>query len=167
MNTVDLGLWDLDKISNRDRAVEYVREKKPAFIIGRPQSNMFSRLQNMNAWAGKRRQQYNEAVGHIRFVFELYQLQVREGRWFVHEHPKDSTSWKLKEVSSLRKVEGVFDVETDQCVYGLAARRKSARFLTNSKCMADELQWKYNEEHARQRVLNAKRDNRWIPTLQS
>ena len=61
----------------------------------------------------------------MKFVFELYQLQVREGRWFIHEHPKESTSWKLKEVSSLRKVEGVFDVETDQCMYGLAARGHS------------------------------------------
>ena len=104
MNTVDLGLWDLDNISNRDRVVGLVREKKPAFISGRPQSNMFSRLQNMNAWTGKRRQQYNEAVGHIRFIFELYQLQVREGRWFIHEPPKESSSWKLKEVSSLGKV---------------------------------------------------------------
>ena len=125
MNAVDLREgWGLDKISDRNRLLEYVREKKPAFVIGRPQCNMFSRLQNMNAWAGKRRQQYNEAVEHMKFVFELYQLQVREGRWFIHEHPKESTSWKLKEVSSLRKVEGVFDVETDQCMYGLAARGK-------------------------------------------
>ena len=104
----------------RNRLLEYVREKKPAFVIGRPQCKMFSELQNMNAWAGKRRQQYNDAVGHMKFVFELYQLQVREGRWFIHEHPKESTSWKLKEVSSLRKVEGVFDVVADQRMCGLA-----------------------------------------------
>jgi len=72
MNTVDLREgWDLDKISDRNRLLEYVREKKPAFVIGRPQCNMFSRLQNMNAWTGKRRQQYNEAVGHMKFVFEI------------------------------------------------------------------------------------------------
>ena len=142
MNTVDLGLWGLDNISNRDRVVELVREKKPAVIIGRPQSNMLDSLQNMNAWAGKRRQHYKDTAGQIRFVFELYQLQHREGRWFAHEHPRDSTSWKMKEVPSLKKVEGVVDVETDQCVHGLTVRGKSARFLTNSKCMADELQWK-------------------------
>ena len=85
--------------------MELVREKKPAFIIERPQSNLFDRLQNMNARAGTRRRQYEEAVGQIRFEFELYQLQVREGRFFVHEHPRDSTSWKIKEVSSLKRVE--------------------------------------------------------------
>ena len=107
----------------------------------------------MSAWAGKRRQQYKEAVGHIRFVFKLYQLQVREGRWFAHERPRGSTSWEMKEVSSLKKVEGVCDVETDQCAHGLTVRGGNARFLTNSKCMADELQWKYNGERARQRAL--------------
>ena len=38
MKTMDLGHWDIDNISNRDRITELVREKKPAFIIGRPQS---------------------------------------------------------------------------------------------------------------------------------
>ena len=62
MKTMDLGFWDIDNVSNRDRITELVREKKPAFIVGRPQ---------------------NRAVGHIRFICGLYQLQVREGRWFA------------------------------------------------------------------------------------
>ena len=91
MNAVDLREgWDLNKIADRNRLPEYVREKKPAFVIGRPQCKMFSKLQDMNARAGKRRQQYNEAVGHMKFVFELYQLWVRAGRWFIHERPKES-----------------------------------------------------------------------------
>ena len=69
MKTTDLGHWDIDNISNRDRSTELVREKKPAFIVGRPQSR---------------------AVGHIRFICRLYQLQGREGGWFVHEQPRDS-----------------------------------------------------------------------------
>ena len=89
-------------------------------------------------------------------VFELYQLQVREGRWFIHERPKESTSWKLKEVSSLRKVEGVFDVVADQCMYGLTVRvkggrssavKRPTRFSTNAECVADELQWKCSGDH--------------------
>ena len=71
--------------------MELVREKKPACIVGRPQSR---------------------AVGHIRFICGLYQLQVREGSWFVHEQPRDSITWKMKEVVGLKEVEGVFD--TDQ-----------------------------------------------------
>ena len=73
MKTMGLGLWDIDNISNRDRITELVREKKPAFIVGRPQ---------------------NRSVGHIRFICGLYKLQVREGRWFAHEQPRDSITWK-------------------------------------------------------------------------
>ena len=93
-------------------------------------------------------------------------MQVREGRWFIHEHPKESTLWKLNDVSSLRKVEGVFGVETDQCMYGLAARGKSGmsvavekttRFLTNAECVADEIQWKCNGGHTHQMILGGER----------
>ena len=61
-------------------------------------------------------------------------------------------------------MEGVFDVETDQCMYGLAARGKSGmssavkkptRFLTNAECVADELQWECNGEHTHQRTVGS------------
>ena len=97
-------------------------------------------------------------------AFELYQLQVREGRCFIHEHPKEATSWKLKEVSNLRNVEGMFDVVADQCMYGLAVRvrggrssavKRPTRFLTNAERVADELQWKCNGGHTRQRTMGS------------
>ena len=58
----------------------------------------------------------------------------------------------------------VFDVETDQCMYGLAAReesgmssavRKPTRFLTKAEWVSDELQWKCNGEHTHQRILGS------------
>ena len=39
-----------------------------------------------------------------------------------------------------KKVEGVFDIESDQRAQGLTVRRKSASCLTYSKRMADEQQ---------------------------
>ena len=88
METMNLEHWDIDSAVNRDRITEWVREKKPAFIIGNPK---------------------NKTLGHIRFICGLYQLQVSEGRWFVHEQPTNASAWKLKEVASLKKVEGMFD----------------------------------------------------------
>ena len=41
MKTMDLGLWDIDNISNRDRITELVREKKPAFIVGSPRTDQW------------------------------------------------------------------------------------------------------------------------------
>ena len=82
----------------------------------------------------------------------------------MHERPKESTSWKLKEVSSLRKVEWVFDVVADQCMYGLAVRvkggrssavKRPTRFLTNAECVADELQMKCSGDRTRQQTMGS------------
>eukprot|EP00972_Heterocapsa_arctica_P106388 15672960-Heterocapsa_arctica.AAC.1 len=40
------------------------------------------------------RRQLVEAEGHLRFCCELYELQIRRGDYFVHEHPAGATSWK-------------------------------------------------------------------------
>ena len=39
----------------------------------------------------------------------VYQLQVQEGRWFVHEQPANAAAWKMKQVVCLKEAEGVFD----------------------------------------------------------
>ena len=93
METMNLEHWDIDSAVNRDRIAEWVREKKPAFIIGNPK---------------------NKTLGHTRFIYGLYELQVSEGRWFVHEQPTNASAWKLKEVVGLKEVEGVFDSDFGQ-----------------------------------------------------
>ena len=88
IETMNLEHWDIDGAVNRGRITQWVREKKPAFTIGNPK---------------------NKTLGHIRIICGLYHLQVREGRWFVHEQPTNASAWKLKEVANLKKVEGMFD----------------------------------------------------------
>ena len=65
----------------------------------------------------------------------------------------------------MRKVEGVFDVVADQCMYGLAVRarggrnsavKKPTRFLTNAECVADELQRKCSGDHMHQQPVGGK-----------
>ena len=69
MKTMDLNGFDIDNGANREKTTRWIRERKPAFVIGRPR---------------------NRSVGHIRFLIGLYKLQVDEGRWFVHEQLEDS-----------------------------------------------------------------------------
>eukprot|EP00972_Heterocapsa_arctica_P085543 12608343-Heterocapsa_arctica.AAC.1 len=40
------------------------------------------------------RRQVVEAEIHLRFCCELYELQIRCGDYFVHEHPAGATSWR-------------------------------------------------------------------------
>ena len=98
-------------------------------------------------------------MGHIRFTCGLYQLQVQEGRWFVHEQPANAAAWDMKEVLCLKEAEGVFDsdlgpgnpslnvnverasdirAEMNKCLR-TSKSGNSMRVITNSKCLADEL----------------------------
>ena len=88
MTAMGLGGLDIDSVANREKITEWVRERKLAFIFGRPQ---------------------NKSVGHIRFIGGLYQLQVRGGRWFAHEQLEGSVTWNMKELVGLKEMEGVLD----------------------------------------------------------
>ena len=89
IETMNLENWDIDSAANRDRITEWVRERKPAFIIGNPQCRT------------------NE---HIRWCCDLYKLQAQEGRLFVHEQSTNASAWKLE---CLKEVEGLCDSDFD------------------------------------------------------
>ena len=65
IHTMDLGDLKIDEFDNRAKVATWVREMKPACIIGSSK--------------GKSRD-------HISWCCSLYKLQVGEGRMFVHEH---------------------------------------------------------------------------------
>ena len=64
------------------------------------------------------------------------------GRVFLHEHPRNATSWMLDEVRKMMTEEGVTVVEADQCMFGLKTwgdkksklvhAKKPTKFMTNS-----------------------------------
>ena len=63
------------------------------------------------------------------------------------EHPATATSWRMKEVQSLKSRVGVFEVISDMCRFGMkitdkdgtALVKKKTRYLTNSVCLASRL----------------------------
>ena len=57
---------------------------------------------------------------HLRFCALLYREQMRNGRYFVHEHPERATSWKLPSVQGLWKesvVQQVIWKSSQRCFY--------------------------------------------------
>ena len=48
-----------------------------------------------------------QAMVHIKFVMEHYQLQAAAGRYFLHEHPAQASSW---EEDVVRKTASIDDV---------------------------------------------------------
>ena len=92
-------------------------------------------------------------------------MQVREGRWFVHEQPANAAAWKMKEVVCLKEAEVVFDsdfgfgnpslnVSVERASLGAKMNKRvrkstsgnNTRVITNSRCLADELHLKYSDQ---------------------
>ena len=71
---------------------------------------------------------------------KLCAIQVRENRYFLFEHPKTATSWKMAEVQRVSKMDGVEIVRTGMCAFGMLSKdeagvglvKKPTSMMTNS-----------------------------------
>ena len=56
---------------------------------------------------------------HLEFCIKLYREQMRNGLYFLHEHPDRATSWQHQEMQKLLKEKGVQRVTEDMCQFGM------------------------------------------------
>ena len=71
-------------------------------------------------------------------------MQWKVGRYFLHEHPAEASSWQEECIHRVLKKHGVIRVVGDQCQYGLKSEdqgrvgpaRVRIGFMTNSICLA-------------------------------
>ena len=132
--------WDFTKADRREAARHKVEREEPMFLVGSPPCTVWSSLQVLNVNKSGREEAEKkriEAEVHMRFVCELYAMQHRSGRYFVHEHPLYATSWKLEWVQDIMELEGVATAWGDQCQYGQDGgtgepMKKPTRWLSNS-----------------------------------
>ena len=104
---------------------------------------MFSGLQNLSN-SKRNEEEFNLkmefAKKHIKLCLVLYKMQMERGRYLLHEHPNNATSWTMSEVKELAEMPGVLTTGCDMCAYGLkiadekgeALVEKRTWFLTNS-----------------------------------
>ena len=66
-----------------------IHKTRPLFLLDSPMCTWFSVFQNLSKQkvsATKWEEGYRRAVEHIKFVFELCDIQVRGARYFLSEH---------------------------------------------------------------------------------
>ena len=128
--------WNFDQKVMRDEALRRVREEKPLLLIGSPMCTAFSTWQRINdkirdsavCAAEKAR-----AVEHLKFSVRLYREQLRNGRYFLHEHPAATTSWKLPVVTQFRaRYPHLYAVTMNMCQFGMATPNSRGK-LTPAK----------------------------------
>ena len=84
---------------------------------------------------------------HLRFCTQLYREQMKNGRYFVHEHPQSAASWHTKCMVDLAASSLVMKVTAHMCAFGMVSRdehgvgpvKKPTTFMTNSVNIAAQL----------------------------
>ena len=89
---------------------------------------------------------------------------MREGRFFLHEHPIGSSAWQMKEISEMGLEDGVQLTTCDMCAFGMYQEREGVQgfvkkrtgFMTNAKGIALELGKECDRKHSHIHLLNGR-----------
>ena len=80
------------------------------------------------------------ARGHIKFCADIYRVQLRAGRHFVHEHPEGSRAWSMAELQEIMMHPRVGSTVLHMCSFGMVAEdekgvapvKKGTRVMSSS-----------------------------------
>ena len=142
--------WDFNQLEMRNRAVRKVPKDRPRLLIGSPMCTGYNVMNNIN-YARLSQEEIDEKMKyarlHLEFCIKLYRIQMRESRYFLHEHPQSASSWQEEAIMKLLQEESITRAVRDQCRYGLTTKdgintgpaKKPIGFITNSICIAHKL----------------------------
>ena len=150
--------WDFSRKKHRAEATRMVLQDEPYCLIGSPPCTMFSVLQNGNRWRFTKKdwqQKLDKAEVHIRFCLQLYEIQRRAGRYYLHEHPRTATSWKLQSMGRFEKYADTMYIDSNMCRFGMVTNhkgeqglvQKATTFMTNAPEIATRLDRRCSQEH--------------------
>ena len=158
--------FNFDLASDRKKCWDSIIRDEPKLVIGSPPCTMFSRLQKLNkfmygedlGWMAKFDVNLEQAKRYVDFCTQVYEYQRKMGRYFLHEHPLQATSWSLTSITKLENYNDVIKVHTDMCQFGMESRtggvgskmgpvKKPTGFLTNSPHVARELAMRCPRNH--------------------
>ena len=91
-------------------------------------------------------------IRHMEFAAELYEIQMNNNLYFLHEHPASATSWQLPCIKRLIERDDVYQGTIDMCQYGMVSKdgepiKKPTSFITNSWEIAKRLRLRCNKRH--------------------
>ena len=103
-----------DEVQNREQ---------PELLAGSPPSDDFNSLLSTRVEPQEiSKLKTGRIESQIRICVQAYKLQMAMRKHFVHEHPKDSTSWDMPEVQSLVSDPRVHSIDGPMCRWSLKAR---------------------------------------------
>ena len=117
-----------------------------------------------NMKPGQFEKMIEEGRNHLKFCAALYQIQMDQGRYFLHEHPWSASSWKEPCIQSLVQDPRVNVVKGDMCCFGMYQNvgteemfvKKSTGFMTNACEVAKVLSETCENQHRHVHLLNGR-----------
>ena len=141
--------WDLSKNSDVKELFEMIAFERPMIVAGSPLCTAFSQFQNVS-WCPEWEKRQATKLLHV--AMDVYEEQIRRGRYFLHEHPLEASSWLDPRVISLQKRKGVLTASSPVCCFKAKIETKdgsknvnsfvykSTKWMTNSKALAEALE---------------------------
>ena len=131
-------------------ATGFAKLEQPELLAGCPPSDDFFFVEHVPEITGKTNKfkKKQRIEPQIRACVQAYLLQMEMLKHIVHEHPKDSTSWKTLGVKSLVSDPREYSTDGPMCRWSLKGRgsndkaefmRKPTRWLTSAKEIAEVL----------------------------
>ena len=114
--------WDLRQPRQRAEMWKHLKRAQPTLVILCPPCTMFSKLQELNypkMDGHKVLVLLAEAVDHVELAALVAEWQVRQGRYFVYEHPDGAYSWLEPCVQRMMSLTGATRIKMDMCMFGM------------------------------------------------
>ncbi|CAK0906520.1 unnamed protein product [Prorocentrum cordatum] len=114
------GHWDFTKKGDVKEWFDTLEREDPYILIGSPLSTAFADLQGTSRPKRDTEQvlqEQNVAQRHLEVACESYRRQMVRGRYFLHEHPHDDSSWETPGILELLEQEAM---KKDGSLSGLA-----------------------------------------------
>jgi hypothetical protein len=143
----------------RDRARAQIEREKPYLVVGSPPCTYYSILtqsnySRMDPMKVARRKAEAEVLLH--FAMQVYEVQLKAGRHFLHEHPQSASSWQDLRMAKMLKHPRVNTVVAHLCQYGMKTKgndglwypaKKATRFASSSEEVLQMLDRKCDGAH--------------------
>ena len=140
--------WDLSKASDVEELFGMIASEQPAIVTGSPLCTAFSQFPN---WSWYPEWEKWQAMKLLPVAVDVYEEQIRAGRYSLHEHPLGASSWWDFRMTALQKTTGVFTVSSPMCCFQAKIETrnglrdvnkfvyKPTKWVTNSKVLAEVL----------------------------
>ena len=116
-------MWDLSLEDDKAELRRVQNREQPELLVRSPPSDEFSSLLNTCAEVREISKLKTEKIEpQIRACVQSYKLQMEMQKHFVHEHPKDSSSWEVHEVQALINDPRVYSIDGPMCRWSLRTR---------------------------------------------